>query len=156
VTIAIQPPLPRRATLSPPDATPVPSRSPALPVPDSWLDTLAKLVPGEIMVGFAAARQVPGVGDQLTAHLAILIVFATLVPVALRHSARRAGITAPGLQYVIRTASFVLYGLGSDRVLVAWLGDISWLPTIGGVAIALFAALVLVPPGAADPPPARD
>jgi len=148
MTIAIRRPVPPQVTTSLEGAA-------AAPASDSWLDALAKLVPGEVIVAFTAALQLPGVGDGLAAHLTILIVFAALVPAALWRSAQRAATVAPVLQYVVRTAMFVLYGFGSDRVLGAWLGGLSWLPGVGGIAIALFAALVLVPPGAADPPPSR-
>jgi hypothetical protein len=127
------------------------------PAPDSWLDALSKLVPGEVIVAFTAALQLPSIGDQLTPHLAILILFAALVPAALWRSARRAGTAAPLLQYVVRTAMFVLYGLGTDSFLAQQLNDLrlSWIPGVVGIALALFAALVLSPPGAAAPPPAR-
>jgi hypothetical protein len=145
MTIAIQPPAPLFRT------SPLGGPSP----PDSWLDALAKLVPGEIVIAFTAALQVPQLGDRFVPHLTVLIVFAALVPVALWRSAKRATTSAPVLQYVVRTTTFVLYGLGVDPTLMKSLGRLAWVPGVGAIAIAALAALVLVPPGAANPPPAR-
>jgi hypothetical protein len=124
----------------------------ARPIADSWFDALAKLIPGEMIAAFMAVRQLSGLGDHRTANFAILIGFAMLLPIALRRSAQRAGIAAPRLQYVIRSVTFVLCGVGCDRELAPWLEAMSWLPCTGGYVIAVFAAFVLVPPGAADPP----
>ena len=120
---------------------------------DNWLDALAKLIPGEVMIAFTAALQLDGVGDQRSAHLAILVLFAALCPIALWASARRAAVGAHWLQYVVRTAAFALYGLGADHVLLAWLGDLAWVPGVGALVVAVLAALVLSPPGARHPPP---
>jgi hypothetical protein len=120
--------------------------------PDSWLDALAKLIPGEVIIAFTAALQVSGVGDSRSAHLAILVVFAALCPVVLWASSRRAGVVAHWLQYAVRTIAFVLYGLDGDHVLLTWLDNLAWIPGVGAVVVAVLAALVLSPPGAGQPP----
>lgn len=119
---------------------------------DSWLDALAKLIPGEVIISFTAALHVSGVGDVVSTHLAIVAVFAALCPVVLWASARRTGAAAPWLQYVVRSAAFVLYGLASDRVLMDWLDPLRWIPGVGALVVAVLAALVLSPPGAHRPP----
>jgi hypothetical protein len=125
----------------------------ARPPADSWLDALAKLIPGEVIIAFTAALHVSGVGDVVGTHLAIVGVFAALCPVVLWASVRRTGSGAPWLQYVVRSTAFVLYGLASDRVLMDWLGQLQWIPGVGALVVAVLAALVLSPPGAQRPPP---
>jgi hypothetical protein len=135
-------------------AIPAPGRDAPRPPPaDSWLDTLAKLVPGEVIIAFTAALHVSGVGEVVSTHLAIVAVFAALCPIVLWASVRRAGVQAPWLQYVVRSTAFVLFGLGSDRVLMAWLDQLQWIPGVGALVVAALAALVLSPPGAQRPPP---
>jgi hypothetical protein len=114
---------------------------------DSWLDALTKLVPGEVIIGFTGALQVGGVEEDRNAHLAILIIFTCLAPLVLWWSARRAQTDVHWLQYVIRTGAFVLYGLGSDHLLIKMLGGMHWIPGVGAFVVALLAALVLAPPG---------
>jgi hypothetical protein len=127
--------------------------APPPPQTDSWLDTLAKLVPGEVIIAFTAALHVSGVDDVVSTHLAIVAVFAALCPVVLWASVKRAGTQAPWLQYVVRSTAFVLFGLGSDRVLMDWLDHLKWIPGVGALVVAALAALVLSPPGARRPPP---
>lgn len=121
------------------------------PRPDDWLDALAKLVPGEVILAFHAALRVIGVGASTGAHIAILVIFTSIVPVLLWESARKSGARAPWLQYVVRTLAFALYGFGSDLVLDATLRPVDWM--VGALVIALLTALVLSPPGAQRPPP---
>jgi hypothetical protein len=125
---------------------------PPLRPADSWLDALVKLIPGEVIIAFTAALQVSGVGDSRSAHLAILMVFAALCPIVLWASSRRAGIAAHWLQYAVRSIAFVLYGFGSDHVLLSWLNTLAWIPGVGALVIAVLAALVLSPPGTQQPP----
>jgi hypothetical protein len=56
------------------------------------------------------------------------------------------------LQYVVRSAAFVLFALGSDGVLMVWLDSLAWIPGVGALVVAVLAALVLSPPGAHQPP----
>jgi hypothetical protein len=150
MTIAISP------TAAPPGfaarAMPPGGAGSSAPGADSWLDALAKLIPGEVIIAFTAALQIDGVGSQRSAHLAILVVFAALCPILLWASVRQAAAAAHWLQYAVRTIAFVLYGLGADRVLMAWLGDFVWVPGVGALVVAVLAALVLSPPGARRPP----
>jgi hypothetical protein len=125
----------------------------ARPPADSWLDALAKLIPGEVIIAFTAALHVSGVGDVVSTHLAIVGLFAAMCPVALWASVRRSDTAAPWLQYVVRSTAFVLYGLASDRVLMDWLEHLQWIPGVGALVVAVLAALVLSPPGAQRPPP---
>lgn len=97
--------------------------------------------------------RVPGVGDVRVAHVAILVVMTAMVPLVLWSSSRRAGIRAHWLQYVVRSAAFLLYGGGSDPVLLQWLGTQQWIVQVGALLVPLLAALVLCPPGAQSPPP---
>lgn len=120
---------------------------------DGFLDSVAKLVPGEVLVGFVAALEAPGVGDDFTYHFAILVVFAALAPVVLFASSRRAGGRAHWLQYVVRTAAFVLVGVGGDPVLLDWLDGLRWIPSVGAAVIVILAAAILAPPAARDPLP---
>jgi hypothetical protein len=117
-----------------------PQRRPHPRATDGWLDALAKLVPGEVVLVQAAMLQLP-TSDGV--RLAVTVALAALVPVTVWWSARRAGVPAPVLQYVIRTATFALYSLA----------ELSWVASVGAVAIAMLAAFALVPPGAAAPPP---
>jgi hypothetical protein len=151
----------RASIASAPRAAPAASRgtTPAgrgEPRPDGWLDALAKLVPGEVIVAFHLALRVPGVGTSRGAHIAILVALTAVVPVLLWTSARRSGTTAPWLQYIVRPLAFALYGFGSDTVLGAVLRTVGWIPEVGALVIALLAALVLSPPGARRPPPDLD
>jgi hypothetical protein len=131
----------------------VPGRSASRPRrPDSWVDALAKLIPGEVIVAFTAALQVSGVGNGIVSHVAILVVFASLCPLVLWISAMRAAMKAPWLQYVVRTLAFALYGLGSDPVLMVRLDKLQRIPPVGALVVAVLAALVLSPPGAQKPP----
>jgi hypothetical protein len=129
------------------------TRRTSLPVADSWLDALAKLIPGEMIIAFTAALHVPGVGNERLTHLTILVVFTALIPVVLWTSVRRAGVGAHWLQYAVRSTAFVLYGFGSDVVLMSWLDKLEWIPGVGALVVAVLAALVLSPPGAQRPPP---
>jgi hypothetical protein len=119
---------------------------------DSWLDGLAKLVPGEMIVAFTLATRVPGVTQTASAHLVILIAFAALVPLLLRSSAKRAGVAAPFLQYTVRTLAFLLYGSGTDAVLMSSLDKLTWILQLGAMVVAALAALILSPPGIQRPP----
>jgi len=119
---------------------------------DSWLDGLAKLVPGEVIVAFTLATQVPGVANTACAHLVILIVLAALVPLVLWSSAKRAGVAAPFLQYTVRTLAFLLYGSGTDAVLMRSLDQLTWILQVGALVVAALAALILSPPGTQLPP----
>lgn len=120
---------------------------------DSWLDALVKLIPGEIIVAFTAALRMPGVGDAWGAHVAILVILTAMAPLVLWSSVRRAGTHAHWLQYVVRSAAFVLYGVGSDPVLLQRLGPLQWILQVGALLVPILAALVLCPPGTQRPPP---
>lgn len=120
--------------------------------PDGFLDSVAKLVPGEVLASFWAALQAPGVDGHRSHHLAILLVFAALTPVVLFASARRANARVHWLQYVVRTTAFVLVAVGGDTVLLAWLGGLRWIPSVGALSIIILAAAILAPAGPKDPP----
>lgn len=128
-----------------------PTSSAAAPA-DSFVDSLAKLVPGEALAGYVAALQVPGVGDRRGHHLALLAVFTVLAPLLLWSSARRADDHPHWLQYVVRTAAFVLVGAGGDAVLLTWLDGLRFIPGVGAIVIVALAAVILAPPAAAPPP----
>lgn len=116
--------------------------------PDNWFTALTKLIPGESIVAFHAALLIPGVAQDRAAHLTILILLTAMVPVVLWASGRQGGTKAPWLQYLVRPAAFLMYGLSSDAVFTEWLDHLSWIPGVGGLVIALLAALMLSPPGA--------
>ncbi|MBK7079110.1 MAG: hypothetical protein IPH44_43275 [Myxococcales bacterium] len=118
--------------------------------PDGFLDSLAKLVPGEVLAGYVAALQAPGVGDHRAVHLGILVVFTALAPLVLWASARRSG-GAHWLQYVVRTAAFVLVAAGGDPVLLAWLDGLRFVPSVGAIVIVTLAAVILAPPSPTAP-----
>jgi len=120
---------------------------------DGWLDALAKLVPGETILAFSAALRMPGLGSAWISHGAIALVLAAAIPLTLWASARRAASPAHGLQYAVRSAVFVLFGLGWDDVLRLPLGAPSWILQLGALMLPVLAALVLRPPGAQSPPP---
>jgi hypothetical protein len=128
----------------------VPDETAAPSPPDGFLDSLAKLVPGEVLAGYVAALQAPGVGGQRAVHLSILVVFTALAPLVLWASARRAG-GAHWLQYAVRTAAFVLVAAGGDPVLLAWLDRLRFLPSVGAIVIVTLAAVILAPPSPAAP-----
>jgi hypothetical protein len=119
-----------------------------------WPEALAKLVPGEIIVAFAAALDIPGLPDRAGVHLVILGVSAVLTPVVLWASSRHASEKAPWLQHVVRATTLVLFGLGADKTLHEGLGDYRFVPHLGALVVAILGALILAPPGAGKPPPA--
>lgn len=100
-------------------------------------------------MAYHAALRVSGGGTSARGRAAILVALTVVVPVLLWTSARRAGTTAPWLQYAVRPLTFALYGFGSHAVLET----VGWIPEVGALVIALLAALVLSPPGAWRPPP---
>lgn len=124
--------------------------APPPPPPDGFLDSLAKLVPGEVLAGYVAALQAPGVDDHRGVHLAILAVFTALAPLVLWASARRSG-GAHWLQYAVRTAAFVLVAAGGDPVLLAWLDGLRFIPSVGAIVVVTLAAVILAPPSSAAP-----
>jgi hypothetical protein len=117
--------------------------------PDNWLDALTKLVPGEIIAAFTGALQVDGVGNSLTAQLAILCALTPLAPLVLYFSARRGANAVHPLQYVVRTLAFVLYAFASSPALMAWLDGLRWIPGVGAFIVALLASFVIAP-GSSD------
>ena len=121
---------------------------------DSWLDALAKLIPGEAIVAFTAAIRVPGPGTAWVVHAAVLLGLTAIVPLSLWSSARHGGTSAPALQYAVRGAVVVLYGFGCDDMLWQAQDAPLWIPQIGALLVPVLAALVLCPPGAQCPPPA--
>jgi hypothetical protein len=153
MTIAIHP-ASRALALNAPAAanTGVPAIDEPPPRPDNWFAALAKLVPGEAIVAFEAALQVPGARDSLGANLTILIVLTAMVPVMLWSAGRQAKVDVPWQQYLVRPLAFVLYELASDRVLSERLSGLGWIPGVGAIVIALLTALMLSPPGAQRPP----
>jgi hypothetical protein len=112
---------------------------------DGFIDSLAKLVPGEVLVAYAAALQAPGLDGRQLDHWIIMGVFAALTPVILYLSSRRARVNAPRLQYVMRTAAFALLALSIDPVLTQALGSMQWIPTVGSAVIIALAAYILAP-----------
>lgn len=122
---------------------------------DGWPDALAKLVPGETILAFTAALRMPGLGDAWLSHGAIALLLAMTIPLALWSSARRVASPAHGLQYAVRSAVFVLFGVGWDDVLRQPLGAPAWILQLGALVLPVLAALVLRPPGAQSPPPRR-
>ncbi len=117
---------------------------------DGFLDSLAKLVPGEVLAGYIAALQAPGVDDHRRVHLGLLVVFTALAPLVLWASARRSG-GAHWLQYVVRTAAFVLVAAGGDPVLLAWLDGLRFIPSVGAIVVVTLAAVILAPPAPTAP-----
>lgn len=118
--------------------------------PDGFLDSLAKLVPGEVLAGYVAALQAPGVDDHRSVHLGLLAVFTALAPLVLWASARRSG-GAHWLQYAVRTAAFVLVAAGGDPVLLAWLDGLRFIPSVGAIVVVTLAAVILAPPSSGPP-----
>ena len=115
--------------------------------PDNWLDALTKLVPGEVIATFTAALQIDGVGGSRTAQLVLLIAltpFAALVPYL---SVRGTVNKVHPLQYVVRVAALVLYGLASSPALMGWLDGLRWIPGVGTIVVTLLASFVIAPPG---------
>lgn len=155
MTIAIVPAGGSRGSARDGEPTSTTAREPG--VADRWWDAVAKLVPGEVLLGYAVALQLPGVAGSRDAHLAILVGLALVTPAALWASARHARRRAPWLQYVVRTLALVLLGLsfGDEHALSGCLGTLRWVPAPAALAVVVLAALVLVPPGAQGPPPPR-
>jgi hypothetical protein len=119
---------------------------------DRWLDVLAKLIPGEVVIAFTVAGRLARISDDRGVHLGLVLAGAALCPIVLWAAAKGTGFAAHWLQYVVRSSVFLLYGLGHDPVLTAWLGDLEWLAVLGAPVIAVLSALVLAPPGARRPP----
>lgn len=119
--------------------------------PDGFLDSLSKLVPGEVLAGYVAALQAPGVDAHRGTHLGILLVFTALAPLVLWASARRGGAHPHWLQYVVRTAAFVLVAAGGDPVLLAWLDGLRFIPSVGAIVVVTLAAVILAPPASGSP-----
>lgn len=119
--------------------------------PDSYLDAVAKLVPGEVLVAYFAALRVPGIGGERVYHLALLVVLAALSPALLALSARRIRSSAPWLQYVVRAASFTLVATSADPVLALWPSRLQWVASVGCLAVILLAAAILAPPSTQPP-----
>lgn len=131
---------------STPDAAPTTS-----PPSDGFLDSLSKLVPGEVLAGYVAALQAPGVDGHRAYHLAILALFTALAPLVLWGAARHSG-GAHWLQYAVRTAAFVLVAAGGDPVLLSWLDGLRFIPSVGAIVVVTLAAVILTPPAARPPP----
>lgn len=120
---------------------------------DRWLDAVGKLIPGEVIIAFTTARQLPGLDDDRSTHLVILIACAALCPLVLWAAARAAGLSAHWLQYLVRSGVFALYALADDTVLLTRMNEIAWLPALGAPLLVVLSALVLAPPGVQGPPP---
>lgn len=119
--------------------------------PDSWLDALTKLLPGEVIAAFTAALQIDGVGGSRVAQLVILLVLAPFAALVLYISVRGTATSVHPLQYVVRVAAFLLYGLASSPALMAWLDGLRWIPGVGALVVALLASFVISPPGRTQP-----
>ena len=116
--------------------------------PDTWLDALTKLLPGEAIAAFTAALQFDDVDGSRVAQLVILVVlapFAALVPYL---SVRGTSARVHPLQYLVRVAAFVLYALASSPALMSLLGGMRWIPGVGVLVISLLSSFVIAPPRA--------
>jgi hypothetical protein len=111
--------------------------------PDSWLDALTKLVPGELIAAFTAALQIGGAADNCTAQLVTLLVLAPFAALIPWWSVRKTPQKVPVLQYAIRVLAFLLYGLATAPALMAALGDLRWIPGVGSFVVALLASFVI-------------
>lgn len=121
-----------------------PDRRVPTPV-DGMLDMLAKLIPGEVLVGYTAA--LVAVGDAARGvHVALLVGFAALAPVILYVSARRARDRAAPLQYAVRALTLVLWACAIDPVLLDLVGTPRWMLAGGAAAVPVLAAVVLTGP----------
>jgi len=112
---------------------------------DGYIDSLAKLAPGEVVIVYAATLQADGLGGGCTAHWTIMAIFTALTPVILYLSSRRARVIAPQLQYVMRTATFALFALGMDSVLLECLRIVQWMPSVGSLVFVVLGAYILAP-----------
>lgn len=122
------------------------------PRADNYLDSVAKLVPGEILAAYLAALQAPGVDGDLAVHLALVGIFAAATPLFLWLSTRHDADGVPWLQHGIRLLSFVSIAVGADPLILAELGRLRFVPSVGGALIVLFSAAILVPPASRPPP----
>lgn len=123
---------------------------------DGYLDSVAKLVPGEILAAYLAALQAPGVDGDLAVHLALVGIFAAATPLFLWLSTRHDAAGVPWLQHAIRLLSFVSIAVGADPLILAELGRLRFVPSVGGALVVLFSAAILVPPASRPPAgPAR-
>jgi hypothetical protein len=118
---------------------------------DGYLDAVAKLVPGEALIGYLAALQLPVFATRGVAHLALLVAFAAATPFALWLSARRERTAVHWLQYVVRTGCFVLVAACVDERLRVLLNGLRWLPAIAAPVVVLLTAVILAPAASAPP-----
>lgn len=116
-----------------------------LPPADSWIDALTKLIPGEVIAAFTGALYVDGVADNRTAQLTLLVALTPLAPLILHYSARRIAAHVHPLQYAVRPATFVLYGLVTSPALKTGLDGLHWILGVGAFVIALLASIVIAP-----------
>lgn len=121
------------------------------PRADGYLDSVAKLVPGEILAAYLAALQAPGVDGDLAVHLALVAIFAAATPLFLWLSTRHDEVGVPWLQHAIRLLSFVAIAVGADPLILAELGRLRFVPSVGGALVVLFSAAILVPPAQGPP-----
>jgi hypothetical protein len=112
---------------------------------DGYLDSLAKLVPGEVLVAYAAAIRSQGLTNNSVHHWIIMALFTVLTPVLLYLSSRRAHVSAPKLQYVMRTAAFALLAISMDEVLMSPTSPLAWIPNVASLVIIALAAYILAP-----------
>jgi hypothetical protein len=113
---------------------------------DGYLDSLSKLIPGEALVGYTTALQLAELGEDLRSRAILLSLFAALTPLLLFLSARRAGTPATLLQYAVRTAAFVITALKIDEVIAPAMGDLRWIPSVGGIVVLALATYLVTPP----------
>jgi hypothetical protein len=117
---------------------------PARPPPDNWLDALSKLISGEMLVAFDVTRHAPGLSTNEANRIVMVGIFAALIPLLLWLSARRTQTSTPSLQYLVRTASFMLIAV-ADAIPTRH----SWTLVSAGFGLAVLASFVLSPPVAA-------
>lgn len=120
--------------------------APLVPVRDSWVDALTKLVPGEVIAAYTAVLQLQGIAESFFAQVAIVAAFSPLAPLVLLASARRSRAPVHRLQYVVRTLAFVLYALARSPALLDPSGGLQWIAGAGMFVVSLLAALVIAPP----------
>jgi hypothetical protein len=113
---------------------------------DGYLDSLSKLIPGEVLVGYTTSLQFADLGDDLLSHAILLALFSALTPAILFASAWRSKSSAPLLQYIVRTAAFVVTALKLDEVVASELGTLRWLPSAGGIVILALATYLVTSP----------